>query len=810
MTYDFRQTMHTAPLSCKQFRALRHGHPSMLRGLRKHPLVALFLALCLNLDAGFLSVSGSEYTGKKGGESFKRPGDSATRSLPPPNAVNPQHSQNCPKIMRQNAPIQQNSPALSNYAPIHGTIPREVYNKVVGDGTLLNQGSSASSQGDRFSSPPASMNQAASARLKEKVTDRSECASINASSVHSPGIALISGSGERVNAGDADAFSGGHGDASLSEMNDGSAGNHRKLRGMSATNTNSPPIENRVPSSKRTTTLEDLKKVISHNSSLQDNSSNVRADKSRSGSRELQDWYREGSPIDTTTGESASLTVQEWGLRYRVSHKANPYDPKAFCQYYAYPRCERTDAAFKASLDHFRADLRVFEEQSLPDDMFRDHIPELEPDPTDQQPILNLDPATGRVLGVNLNARTVSRPERIYSKPREMHWIANPCHLLGQSFEVLNALERYDGDTARKNSIFLIKDRNSGKKYVRKTYFKLPFFGAESAVLQALHHPYFAVPVCVDYGNGQLFNSDTAPTMDNFHNTLGHISILFEHFEGERLTDAAYEIGITCAKKLLETEADADKSRDFYSTPFWIDLGNRVFALLAKVMTALKYMHERGIIHNDVKPENILVSRDYKVIKMIDFDSSSFLPFVYNLRGTSTTIAPEQVGLLAGPVHYGVDSWAFGSTAAMTFAAAYAGAVSKLDRTAQPEFIERLRDYAPFVYDIKTGKYQMNPLPKQIPAIFRAFLYPFFNPNPAFRAFHADYAFDWLRNWTGFSNIKDRDEFEVPQSLDANALKSPLLPLYEALTASPILFQPPQLAAPGRAPPSRESINRRK
>ncbi len=67
--------------------------------------------------------------------------------------------------------------------------------------------------------------------------------------------------------------------------------------------------------------------------------------------------------------------------------------------------------------------------------------------------------------------------------------------------------------------------------------------------------------------------------------------------------------------------------------------------ILAKVCSAIKYAHERGVIHRDIKPGNIIVGDD---VKLMDFGIAKMsendpLPSVMSIaEGTPLYVAPEQ------------------------------------------------------------------------------------------------------------------------------------------------------------------------
>jgi serine/threonine protein kinase len=44
--------------------------------------------------------------------------------------------------------------------------------------------------------------------------------------------------------------------------------------------------------------------------------------------------------------------------------------------------------------------------------------------------------------------------------------------------------------------------------------------------------------------------------------------------------------------------------------------------LMNGVLEGMKYLHEKGVCHRDIKPDNILVSDDFHKIKIIDFNVS--------------------------------------------------------------------------------------------------------------------------------------------------------------------------------------------
>jgi serine/threonine protein kinase len=90
---------------------------------------------------------------------------------------------------------------------------------------------------------------------------------------------------------------------------------------------------------------------------------------------------------------------------------------------------------------------------------------------------------------------------------------------------------------------------------------------------------------------------------------------------------------------------------------------SQLIGILLQILKGLKYIHEMGIIHRDIKMENIIFENDSNdsEIKIVDFGLSSLKgPYqdANECYGTLNYLAPEMLAHM--PYDNAVDLWSLG------------------------------------------------------------------------------------------------------------------------------------------------------
>ncbi len=125
------------------------------------------------------------------------------------------------------------------------------------------------------------------------------------------------------------------------------------------------------------------------------------------------------------------------------------------------------------------------------------------------------------------------------------------------------------------------------------------------------------------------------------------------------------DVGGVSLANYLKEQAIAYESPD---SPYFLKIAD-FFNIGIQLAQTLADLHRYRVIHKDLKPANILIQPQTKLVKLIDFSISSLLPRetqeIHNpnvLEGTLAYLSPEQTGRMNRGIDYRSDFYSLGVT----------------------------------------------------------------------------------------------------------------------------------------------------
>lgn len=302
-----------------------------------------------------------------------------------------------------------------------------------------------------------------------------------------------------------------------------------------------------------------------------------------------------------------------------------------------------------------------------------------------------LEEASLKTLLLNEHQQVPLRTDTILQK-----WFPIECKLLDLELKKVQIIHE-----GKRNLVIKYVNQYDGATFAWKRFTNPNEYTTELAFFMLADHPNIVKPICTQADQ-----------------KTGLPGILMEYVEGFKSMDYA---------------------RNQAKNP------DALLYMVAQAYDVVKYMHWLGFVHADFKPENVLIDKMGNV-KAIDFGFAIPLPFYRHYRGTPTTMAPELVKAVSGPIHENIDWWAWGSSVAQWY-----GAALDMPKTITKD--GHRHKWTPLRLSKAYG-YSFGILPRELSQELCQLLYFTMNPQPLMRMFNTRSQLSWLENlpfWRGFN-----------------------------------------------------------
>lgn len=250
---------------------------------------------------------------------------------------------------------------------------------------------------------------------------------------------------------------------------------------------------------------------------------------------------------------------------------------------------------------------------------------------------------------LNVAGETIDEPASVPSVQELMKRLPNSRFLVEELLAVGGSgavYKAFDEKLSREVAIKVLS-RNSMRDRHR--------FLREAKILAELEHPsivrVFDVGVLKPAGEAGLSEVEAATTNQD---TNGQLYLVLEYMAGGNAR-------VLCE---LASEDELDQA-NFHKAS---DRFNEIARLVSNAADGLAFAHERGLVHRDIKPGNLLLNANRKQVKVADFGLAranhaevSLVTKTGDLMGTPAFMSPEQIQN-AEAISHSSDIYSLGAT----------------------------------------------------------------------------------------------------------------------------------------------------